>query len=83
MLLVQQNRRRYEVYTAGGELRIGDIVYINKDKYAVNAVGKSGDAILGILKDEAVRRIKKLIDQHDDKPKKYKSVYNSKHGRIW
>jgi hypothetical protein len=43
----------------------------------------AGDAILAILKDEAVRRIERLINQADDKPKKYKSTYNSKHGRSW
>ena len=80
MQLIRQNRREYVVYTGGGELRIGDVVYINKELRAVKSVDKSGGAIL-----ETFMMTSKDTAIHDTsvKPKKYKSTYNSKHGRVW
>lgn len=62
------------------ELKIGDIVKINKDRYVVKLIDKSGGAILESLvmtsKDTAIHDI-------SIKPKNYRSAYNSKHGRSW
>lgn len=72
MQSILQNRRRCQVYIAGVELRIGDVVYINNELLAVKSVGKTGgETYAWPIQDISV------------KPKKYKSAYNSKHGRVW
>ena len=75
MLSAHPNRSDNKEYTAGSELRIGDVVYINNELLAVKSVGKTGGAIL--------ETYAWPIQDISVKPKKYKSAYNSKHGRVW
>lgn len=57
-------------YTVAHEFKVGDIVTI------------TGTRFVGTYK---VTSISSPMPEHgvDNKPKKYRSTYNSKHGRIW
>lgn len=74
---------------ANGFCEHGDVIEISgsmqiNGRYIVKDIKFNGDAtILDILKDDAVSKIKRLVNQCKESPKKYRSTYNSKHGRVW
>jgi arginine utilization protein RocB len=87
MLSLQQSNNRIIIHRGSRLFKPGTVINVQTghevNQYVVLSNEANGDAILEILKDEAVRRIERLINQADDKPKKYRSTYNSKHGRSW
>lgn len=83
----QISDRRIIIQSGAMIFRVGMVINVQNEfavnEYVVLSNEANGDAILEILKDDVVAKIKRLIDQAEPSQKKYRGTYNSKHGRSW